>query len=123
MEIIHHLLIGFITSFLGTLFPSMLNMTSVKISIKETQKKAIYFSAGVSVIVIIQAYIAVSFSKILLDNPRYLIVLQHAGIIAFIGLSVFFFSNARKKKIVLMDVKRERAADKLQVSCCRCRRA
>lgn len=98
MEIIHHLLIGFITSFLGTLFPSMLNMTSVKISIKETQKKAIYFSAGVSVIVIIQAYIAVSFSKILLDNPRYLVVLQQIGIIAFIGLSVFFFSNVRKKK-------------------------
>ncbi len=46
---------------------------------------------------IIQAYIAVSFSKILLDNPRYLIVLQHAGIIAFIGLSVFFFSNASKQ--------------------------
>jgi hypothetical protein len=28
--------------------------------------------------------------------------------------------NARKKKFVSMDVKRERAADKLQVSCCRC---
>ena len=98
METMHHLLIGFISSFLGTLFPSMLNMTSVKISIKETQKKAIYFSAGVSVIVIIQAYIAVSFSKILLDNPRHLIVLQHSGIIPFIGLSVFFFNNVRKQK-------------------------
>lgn len=98
MESTYHFLIGFITSFLGTLFPSMLNMTSVKISIKETQKKAIYFSAGVSVIVIIQAYIAVAFSKILLDNPRYLMILQQIGIIAFIGLSVFFFSNVRKKK-------------------------
>ena len=47
---------------------------------------------------IIQAYIAVSFSKILLDNPRYLIVLQQVGIIAFIGLSVFFFNNVRKQK-------------------------
>ena len=98
MESTYHFLIGFITSFLGTLFPSMLNMTSVKISIKETQKKAIYFSAGVSVIVIIQAYLAVAFSKILLDNPRYPMMLQQTGIIAFIGLSVFFFSNVRKKK-------------------------
>ena len=94
----YHFLIGFIMSFLGTLFPSMLNMTSVKISIKETQKKALYFSAGVSLIVIIQAYIAVGFSKILLDNPRYLIVLQQVGTIVFIGLSVFFFNNVRKQK-------------------------
>ena len=94
----YHFLIGFIMSFLGTLFPSMLNMTSVKISIKETQKKALYFSAGVSLIVIIQAYIAVGFSKILLDNPRYLIVLQQVGTIVFIGLSVFFFINVRKQK-------------------------
>jgi threonine/homoserine/homoserine lactone efflux protein len=94
----YHFLIGFIMSFLGSLFPSMLNMTSVKISIKETQKKALYFSAGVSLIVIIQAYIAVGFSKILLDNPRYLIVLQQVGTIVFIGLSLFFFNNVRKQK-------------------------
>ena len=112
MESTYHFLIGFITSFLGTLFPSMLNMTSVKISIKETQKKAIYFSAGVSVIVIIQAYIAVAFSKILLDNPRYLMMLQQIGIIAFIGLSVFFFSNVRKKK--KKELKEETAKKKEQ---------
>ncbi len=97
MGFIYHFLLGIITSFIGSLFPSMLNMTSVKISIKETQKKAIYFSAGVSVIVIIQAYIAVGFSEVLIENPDYLLTLQKIGTIVFVGLSIFFFSKSRKQ--------------------------
>tara|TARA_R110001632_G_scaffold34766_5_gene88188 strand:- start:7667 stop:8356 length:690 start_codon:yes stop_codon:yes gene_type:complete len=102
MGIVLHFFLGFITSFLGTLFPSMLSMTTVKISIKETQKKAIYFAAGVSLIVIIQAYIAVGFSKILIDNPDYIMTLQQFGTVVFAALSVFFFIKAnriKKKKL------------------------
>jgi threonine/homoserine/homoserine lactone efflux protein len=98
MGIIIHFSLGFITSFLGTLFPSMLSMKAVKISIKETHKKAVYFALGVSLIVIIQAYIAVGFSKILLDNPDYLATLQKIGTVVFAGLSIFFFNQVRKEK-------------------------
>lgn len=98
MGIIIHFFLGFITSFLGTLFPSMLSMTAVKISIKETHKKAVYFALGVSLIIIIQAYIAVGFSKILLDNPDYLATLQKIGTVVFVGLSIFFFNQVRKEK-------------------------
>tara|TARA_R110002073_G_scaffold123234_1_gene266784 strand:+ start:77761 stop:77946 length:186 start_codon:yes stop_codon:yes gene_type:complete len=61
MGILFHFILGFITSFLGTVFPSMLSMTTVKISIRENQKKAISFAAGVSLIVIGQAYVALLF--------------------------------------------------------------
>jgi len=98
MGIILHFFLGFITSFLGTLFPSMLNMTTVKISIKQSQKKAIYFATGVSLIVIIQAYIAVGFSKILINNPDYILTLQQIGTVVFTGLSIFFFYQARTVK-------------------------
>ena len=89
-----HLLLGFITSFLGTLFPSMLSMTTVKIGIKESKRKAFAFAAGVSTIVIVQAYIAVVFSKILLSNPMYLDTLQKVGVFVFAALSIFFFRQA-----------------------------
>lgn len=98
MGIIFHLFLGFVTSFLGTLFPSMLSMTTVKISIKETQKKANSFAAGVSLVVIIQAYIAVEFSKVLVENPDFLMTLQQFGTFVFAGLSIFFFNQARKAK-------------------------
>ena len=98
MGILVHFILGFITSFLGTLFPSMLSMTTVKISIKENKKKAAFFAAGVSVIVIGQAYVAVAFSKILLSNSMYLNTLQKIGTLVFFLLSIFFFRQAMQSK-------------------------
>lgn len=96
MGILFHFLLGFVTSFLGTIFPSMLSMTTVKISIRETKKKAVSFAFGVSIIVIGQAYVAVAFSKILLSNPAYLNTLQKIGTVVFAGLTIFFFYQAFK---------------------------
>jgi threonine/homoserine/homoserine lactone efflux protein len=98
MGVAFHFILGFVTSFLGTLFPSMLSMTTVKIGIKESKKKAIAFAAGVSTIVIGQAYVAVAFSKILLSNPMYLNTLQKIGVFVFFGLSIFFFRQAIRSK-------------------------
>ena len=55
MAVVFHYILGFVTSYLGTLFPSMLSMTTVKIGIKESKKKAIGYAAGVSTIEIVQA--------------------------------------------------------------------
>lgn len=98
MGILFHLILGFVTSFLGTLFPSMLSMTTVKISIKENKRKAVSFALGVSSIVIGQAYAAIAFSKLLSSNPEYLTTLQKIGTVVFIGLSIFFFLQAFKSK-------------------------
>ena len=76
----------------------MLSLTAVKISIKENQKRAISFAAGVSTIVIAQAYIAVAFSKYLIDNSDYLLSIQKTGTVVFLVLSVYFFIQARKIK-------------------------
>ncbi len=98
MSILLHCFLGFITSFLGTIFPSMLSMTTVKIGIKENKRKAISFAAGVSTIVIGQAYVAVAFSKILLSDPVYLETLQKIGVFAFFGVSIFFFREGIRSK-------------------------
>lgn len=98
MEIIVHFFLGFITSFLGTIFPSMLNMTTLKISIRDNSKKAMFFAAGVSLIVIGQAYVAIAFSKLITDNPDYLLSLQKLGTVIFFVLSIYFFLQVRKSK-------------------------
>ena len=98
MNILVYCFLGFITSFLGTIFPSMLSMTTVKIGIKENKKKAVSFAAGVSTIVIIQAYIAVAFSKLLLSNPMYIQTLQKVGVFVFFALSIFFFREGIRSK-------------------------
>ena len=98
MEIIVHFFLGFTTSFLGTIFPSMLNMTTLKISIRDNSKKAMFFAAGVSLIVIGQAYVAIAFSKLITDNPDYLLSLQKLGTVIFFVLSIYFFLQVRKSK-------------------------
>lgn len=98
MTLLFHCFLGFITSFLGTIFPSMLSMTTVKIGIKENKKKAVAFAAGVSTIVIGQAYIAVAFSKILLSDPVYLQTLQKIGVFVFFAVSIFFFREGIRSK-------------------------
>ena len=76
----------------------MLSLTTVKISIKESKKKAVAFAAGVSSVVIVQAYIAVAFSIILLNNPMYLDTLQIIGVFVFTALAIFFFRQAIRSK-------------------------
>ena len=88
---------GFTTSFLGMLAPSMLNMTSVKISIERGKINAIKFALGVSVIVFIQAYAAVYITKYLKENPDFIQILQKIALVIFVFLSIYFYREFKKE--------------------------
>ena len=98
MSLIIHFAIGFITSFLGTTPPSMLNMTTTKITLEKTKKEGVKFALGVSVIVLIQAYIAVLFARYLHNNENFEYYLKIAGVLIFGLLSIYFFRQARQEK-------------------------
>jgi threonine/homoserine/homoserine lactone efflux protein len=87
---------GLSTSFLGMIFPSMLNMTSVKISIERGKFNAIKFAMGVSTIVLLQAYGAVFFTKYLNENPDFIITLQKIAVVIFAVLSIYFYRENKK---------------------------
>lgn len=78
------------------IFPSMLNMTTVKISMERGKYNAIKFALGVSTIVLLQAYGAVFFTKYLNENPNFIIILQKIAVLIFAVLSIYFF---RENKI------------------------
>lgn len=86
--------LGFSTSYLGTVTPSMLNITATKISIESNKKTAINFSIGVSFIVFFQAFFALAFIKIIHSSPIILETLQSVSILIFAILSIFFFRKA-----------------------------
>lgn len=93
-----HFFLGFISSFLGTLTPSMLNMTAVKISLQKSKIEAVKFAVGVSVIVLIQAYVAILFTKYLRENPTFVNSLQKMAAVIFIILSFYFYKQSKKEK-------------------------
>ncbi len=98
MSITIHFLLGFITSFLGTLTPSMLNMTTAKISLTKSKTDAIKFAIGVSLVVLLQVYIAILFTKFLRSNPAFVQSLQKIAIVIFAGLSFYFYRESKKQK-------------------------
>lgn len=98
MSIILHFILGFITSFLGTLTPGMLNMTAAKISLNKSKSDAIKFAVGVSIVVLLQAYLAILFTKFLSENPDFVQSLQKIAMVIFGLLSFYFYNQSKKDK-------------------------
>lgn len=97
MSLVLHFFFGFSTSFLGMVFPSMLNMTTVKISLERGRLKAIYFAVGVSTMVILQAYLAIGLSEYIMQHPGIIEWIQTLASFLFAGLSVYFFLAFKKE--------------------------
>lgn len=86
-------LLGLIVAFVGLIPPSMLNMTTVKISTSKGKIKAKHFAIGASVTVFFQALLALLITKMLKANPYLLVYIKQISAIIFLGLSVYFFKK------------------------------
>ena len=90
---------GFFFSFAGSITPSMLNMTALKISLEKGREATKKYALGVSLVAIPQVVIAVILTKYIAENPTILETLEKAGIVIFIGLSYYFYNESKKGKI------------------------
>ncbi|MDP5106159.1 MAG: LysE family transporter [Polaribacter sp.] len=106
-----HFFFGFIFAFLGSITPSMLNMTALKISLENGKKELNNYAIGVSLVVLPQAYTAVFLTKHIVENPSILETLEKVGIVIFMLLSYYFYSESKKSKIQIEtnEVKKENA--------------
>jgi threonine/homoserine/homoserine lactone efflux protein len=95
MSLILNFIIGFIAALIGVIPPGLLNMSAVKISIKEGRKKAFLFSVGVSCTVLIQTYIALIGARYLDSHPDVIKILQKVGLGIFICLTLYFLFIAK----------------------------
>lgn len=105
MSLIVHFLLGFSISFIGTIPPSMLNMTTAKISIVSSKSDGLKFAVGVSLIVFVQAYIALYTAEYLHGNTTIERYITLFGIIIFALLAVYFFKQARVENKKGSDIK------------------
>ena len=96
---------GFFSSFIGSITPSMLNMTAIKVSLEKGIEASKKYALGVSFIAIPQVVIAVILTKYIAENPTILETLEKAGIIIFIGLSYYFYNESKKGKIKTESIK------------------
>lgn len=106
-----NLFLGILAAFVGLLPPSMLNMTAARTTLEKDRGAALRFSAGASVVVFFQAYIALAFTKYISHYPGFIEILQKAALVIFLGLMVFFFYQARNQQKKKGSNSRKRASD------------
>ena len=90
--------LGFVISFVATALRGLLNMTAAKVSLKEGRKSAKIFAIGAATVVFVQAYVAVTFARLISRSPELIAELQEVGVGIFAILTVYFFFFAKKKE-------------------------
>jgi len=107
MDYITHVFYGMLLSYVGFIYPGMLNMTALKIRISNDQRSSVKFAVGASFIIFIQAGIALLFADYFVKHPVVIDNLRVAAIFVLFVLSVVFFMLARKNPDVR--VKKQRS--------------
>mgnify|MGYP006143958631 CR=1 FL=1 len=99
MEIILPIFLGITLSSGGIILPGLLNMTAVKISLRDGRQRAVIFSLGATTVVLIQCYIAVTFAKFIDRNPEIKDLLQEIGLGVFLVLTIYFIFLAKTPRL------------------------
>ncbi|MEM1259497.1 MAG: LysE family transporter [Bacteroidota bacterium] len=87
-----------VAAILASAPPGLLNVNAAKVSVEKGKKNGVFFSLGISVMVMFQAYLAVRIAKFLSRNPEVISWLMKSAILIFAVLAIFFFLKARKKQ-------------------------
>jgi threonine/homoserine/homoserine lactone efflux protein len=91
-EILHHLWLGFTSSFIGTLPLGMLNLTVLQLSLANKQKQAIAFSLGATAIEFTQIGMTLLGMNVLLAIP------QLSNILSIISIPVLIYLAVKNLK-------------------------
>src|SRR5210317_1258756 len=90
-------ILGALISFLGSINPSILTLTTLKVSLEQGRKAAYLFSTGICIVIAFQAFFSLEFASLIKNNPFIEKYIQIAGCIIFSILSIYFFSLGRGK--------------------------
>ena len=91
MESLSAVFLGLAAAAGATLFPGMLNMTSVNVSLRAGRRAGYAFAVGMALTLTLQAGLAVFFAQYLTENTGILASLKTWAVPVFTGLSGFFF--------------------------------
>ena len=88
--------ITYFAALLGVVPPGLVNMTVAKTCVAQGKKQGLYVAVGASVIVLIQALIAVLLARYIFDNAYIENILLRSGLVIFILLAIYFFVKAQR---------------------------
>ena len=112
MKIVFPLFLGYIIAFVGIMPPGLINMTAVKVNLKEGVKSALWFILGAVFVIFFQTYLAVLFARSIEQRPRIMLLLREIGFVLFFLLSIYFLVIAKKSKIKKGKIKKHSSTNR-----------
>ncbi|CAM2779695.1 Threonine/homoserine/homoserine lactone efflux protein [Flavobacterium succinicans] len=106
MHIVGLFFLGFISAFVGISPPGLINMTAVKVNLKEGKRTAMWFVLGAVLVIFIQTFLALLFARVLDKSPALLLLFREIGCVIFALLTVYFLLVAKKPKIKEGNIKK-----------------
>lgn len=91
-------LITYFAALLGVVPPGLVNMSVAKTCVQKGKRSGMFFASGASIVVLIQAFIAILLAKYIFNNPYIHNVLLRTGLVIFILMAAYFFIMAQRKK-------------------------
>lgn len=91
MIVIIYLLLGYFAAAAGSITPSFLNLTIVKISLKSGKISAFYLIGGFATVLFFQANIGLYLASVLMKNSEYITLIQQIGTAILLFLALYFF--------------------------------
>ncbi len=89
---------GFAAGFVGYLPPSMINMSIVGISVKNSLKAGLIFSLGALLIGGVQEWFSLACSDLIIENKNTMQVLENSAVFVLIALGGFFLYKGIRER-------------------------
>ena len=99
MQILGLFFLGFISAFVGISPPGLINMTAVKVNLKEGKRTALWFVFGAVIIIFFQTFLALLFGRAIDKSPSLILLLREIGCVIFALLTIYFLFVAKKPKL------------------------
>jgi len=90
-------IITFFAAFVGVIPPGLVNMTVAKTCLERGKRSGILVAFGASVVVLLQALIAIQLARYIFDDRWMYNMLLRTGVVIFLILGIYFFIKARKR--------------------------
>ena len=113
METTKLFLITYFAALAGVIPPGLINMSVAKTCVERGRKNGLLVAMGASIIVIVQALIAVLLAKYIFRNPFVQNMLLRTGLVIFLIMAVFFFLKAKKGKVPSVKLSKNRGLKSL----------
>lgn len=113
METTKLFLITYFAALAGVIPPGLINMSVAKTCLERGRNNGLIVAIGASLVVVIQALIAVLLARYIFGNPYVQNMLLRTGLVIFLFMAVFFFVKAKRSKVPKVKLSKNRTLKSL----------